>query len=45
MTKPAPTMRRVLTWTLVLAALLGVFMLYLQPDFMVQLAQQAWACF
>ncbi len=30
-----------------LAALLciGVFMLYLQPEFMVQLAGQIWACF
>jgi len=27
------------------AALLGVFALYLQPDFMVTLAQQVWACF
>lgn len=42
---PAPTMRRMLIWVLVLVALLGVFMLYLRPDFMVQLAQQAWSCF
>lgn len=42
---PIPIGRRLLTWALVLAVLLGVFMLYLQPDFMVQLAQQAWACF
>jgi hypothetical protein len=28
--------------TVVLA---GVFMLYTQPDFMVQMANQVWACF
>ena len=28
-----------------LAVLLAVFALYLQPDFMVTLAQQIWACF
>lgn len=28
--------------TVVLA---GVFLLYTQPDFMVQMANQAWACF
>ena len=27
------------------AAVLGVFALYLQPDFMVMLADQMWACF
>lgn len=37
--------RRLLAWTLALAALLGVFGLYLRPDFMVQLSQQVWACF
>ncbi len=36
---------RVLAWALALAVLLGVLTLYLQPDFMVQLAQQMWACF
>ena len=30
---------------LALAALSGVFAMYLQPDFMVTLAQQVWACF
>lgn len=25
--------------------LAGVFMLYTQPDFMVQMANQVWACF
>ena len=28
-----------------LAVLLGVFALYLQPDFMLTLADQIWACF
>ena len=41
----APTWRRLLAWLLALGLLLGVFALYLQPDFMVQLAQQVWACF
>ncbi len=36
------------TWLAYLAALAAlalVFALYLQPDFMVTLAQQVWACF
>ncbi len=28
-----------------LVALLAVFALYLQPDFMVQVAQMVWSCF
>ncbi len=38
-------MRSVLTAVLVVATLAGVFMLYTQPDFMVQMANQVWACF
>lgn len=30
---------------LALAVLAGVFYLYTQPDFLVQLANQLWACF
>jgi hypothetical protein len=30
---------------LALAALAGVFLLYTRPDFMVQMANQVWACF
>lgn len=30
---------------LALAALAGVFVLYTRPDFMVQMANQVWACF
>jgi hypothetical protein len=41
----APTRHHLLAWALALLSLLGVFPLYLQPDFMVQLAQQVWACF
>lgn len=31
--------------TIALLALAGVFYLYTQPDFLVQLANQVWACF
>ncbi len=34
-----------LAYTVALVVLLLVFGLYLQPDFMVTLAQQVWACF
>lgn len=37
--------RRVLVWAVVAAVLAAVFALYLQPDFMVTLANQVWACF
>ena len=37
--------RKWAAYTLALAALAGVFLLYLQPDFMVTVAQQVWACF
>jgi len=37
---------RVVLWgSVVLLAGLGVFSLYLQPDFLVMLAQQVWSCF
>lgn len=36
---------RLLIWTVVVGALLAVFFLYTQPDFLVQLANQVWACF
>ncbi|MES2583798.1 MAG: hypothetical protein V4627_13845 [Pseudomonadota bacterium] len=40
------TLRRSLAiWGLALAALAGVFALYTRPDFMVQMANQVWACF
>jgi hypothetical protein len=31
--------------TAVVAVLLGVFYLYVRPDFLVQLSNQVWACF
>jgi hypothetical protein len=32
-------------WASAVAVLLGVFSLYTQPDFLVTLANQVWACF
>lgn len=37
--------RKGLLWSGVLLALLGVFMLYTRPEFLVSLADQLWACF
>ena len=37
--------RRVAVWAVALAAMGGVFALYVQPDFMVLMANQVWACF
>ena len=34
-----------LLWPLIALVLLAVSALYLQPDFMVQMANQIWACF
>ena len=34
-----------LSWLAAIAALLGVFTFYTQPDFLVVLANQVWACF
>lgn len=46
MTGPAiGLVRRWAAYSLALAVLAGVFLLYLQPDFMVTVAQQVWACF
>jgi hypothetical protein len=36
---------RWLAWPAMLLILLAVFALYTQPDFMVMLANQVWACF
>jgi hypothetical protein len=36
---------RVALWAAALAALLGVFALYLQPELAVTLANQIWNCF
>ena len=37
--------QRILIWTAIAAVLLAVFALYLQPQFMLTLADQVWACF
>jgi hypothetical protein len=34
-----------LIWTTITAGLLGVFAMYAQPEFLVTLADQLWACF
>jgi hypothetical protein len=36
---------RASVWAVALAMLLGVFSLYVRPDFMVMLADMVWACF
>ena len=36
---------RILLWLALLLALTAAAMLYLQPGFMVLLAEQVWACF
>ena len=46
-TAPPPLLhrwQRAAVWTVVLTALLGVFTLYTQPEFMLTLADQVWAC-
>lgn len=37
--------QRILLWIAAIAALLGVFALYVQPTFLFTLAQQVWSCF
>ncbi len=36
---------RMLRWAVVVAACVGVFMLYQRPDFLVMMADMAWSCF
>ncbi len=36
---------RLLTAVLAIGVLAGVFLLYTEPDFMVQMANQLWSCF
>jgi hypothetical protein len=38
-------LRKATLYAAALAACAGVFMLYTQPDVLVTLAQQVWACF
>ena len=42
---PLKLWQRSLIWAAALAVLLAVFALYLQPQFMLTLADQVWACF
>jgi hypothetical protein len=37
--------RRLLAYTAAVAALLGVFALYLRPEMMVAVSEQIWSCF
>ena len=37
--------RKLALYTLAVAAVLGVFALYLRPEFLLTLADQVWACF
>lgn len=41
----APRVRTLVGYSAALAVLMGVFSLYLRPDFLVDLANQVWACF
>jgi len=36
---------RIASGVLAVLTLAGVFLLYVQPDFMVQMANQLWSCF
>ena len=38
-------LKRLAVAALAVATLAGVFVMYTQPDFMVQMANQVWACF
>ena len=41
----SPRWRQSLAWVLVAAVLATVTAMYVQPDFMLTVAQQVWACF
>jgi predicted secreted protein len=45
MTRVPELKRRLLITTVAAAVLAGVFMLYLQPEFLRMMAEQVWACF
>ena len=42
---PLPRAGRIALWAGALVVLLAVFLLYLQPDLAVSLANQFWSCF
>ena len=37
--------QKIALWSLAIAASLGVFALYIRPDFLITLADQLWSCF
>jgi hypothetical protein len=39
------TVKRILIWVAAMTALAAVFMAYIRPEFMVDLANQIWLCF
>ena len=39
------TAKKLLIWAAVAAVLSAVFMAYIRPEFMVELANQVWLCF
>ncbi len=43
--KKPNVLQRALLWLAALLVLLGVFLLYTRPDFLLTLADQLWACF
>ncbi len=43
--KIKPTTAKHLAYAVAVVALLAVFLLYTQPDFMVTVADQVWSCF
>jgi hypothetical protein len=43
--RPHPVMIKALVFGAVVCALLAVFSLYTQPDFMLILANEVWSCF
>jgi hypothetical protein len=44
--KPAPNnIKQLLIWAVTAIALVAVFMAYIRPEFMVDLANQIWLCF
>ncbi len=45
MTRLSELKRRLMIAVVASAALAGVFMLYLQPEFLRLVAEQVWACF
>ncbi len=40
-----PALKRAVLWAAAAAALAAVFVSYLQPDLMVDLANRVWSCF